>query len=180
MVICAMQGIRLFAGSNSWLLFFRATATVSMTTFALSLNLNSGRFDFSLGAISALSSTLAALMALRWNLSPWMMLISTIALGGGGAGRAIGACVCVDSDSADYCLIGRNAFVRRGGVCHHRWQGGFLCDEERFNWLCLYSKLHSFECCFIGCHHLIARPFEVRCKLSCASIRAKDSSRYRH
>lgn len=36
------------------------TAIVMITTIALSINLNSGRFDFSLGAMAALSSIIGA------------------------------------------------------------------------------------------------------------------------
>ena len=55
-VIALIRGVRLFANADSWKLFFRAVANVTLTTFALSINLDSGRFDFSLGAVSMLSA----------------------------------------------------------------------------------------------------------------------------
>ena len=51
-LLCQRNGVVFFESEGNWILFFRATATVMLTTFALSLNLNSGRFDFSIGAIS--------------------------------------------------------------------------------------------------------------------------------
>lgn len=50
-LLCQRNGVVFFESEGNWILFFRATATVMLTTFALSLNLNSGRFDFSIGAI---------------------------------------------------------------------------------------------------------------------------------
>ena len=51
------------------------TAIVMITTIALSINLNSGRFDFSLGAMAALSSIIGAKVS--------------YAILGGGAGSAV-------------------------------------------------------------------------------------------
>ena len=81
LVLCAIRGVRLFDGAGSWLLLFRATASVTLTTFALSINLNSGRFDFSLGAVSVLSAALATTLTLRFTLSPWLMLALCVFFG---------------------------------------------------------------------------------------------------
>ena len=70
-ILAAVKGVRLFAGADSWKLFFRAVANVTLTTFALSINLDSGRFDFSLGSVSVLSATVAGTAAVAWNLAPW-------------------------------------------------------------------------------------------------------------
>lgn len=82
LALCAFNGIGLFRGTGSWLLFFRATVSVTLTTFALAINLQSGRFDFSLGSISLLSSVVGATLAVRFNLSPVVMLVLSASLGG--------------------------------------------------------------------------------------------------
>jgi len=74
-LLAAIKGVRLFAGMDSWKLFFRAVANVTLTTFALSINLDSGRFDFSLGSVSVLSAAIAGTAAAAWNLGPWPTLI---------------------------------------------------------------------------------------------------------
>lgn len=79
--ISMAKGVPLFGNAGSWLLFFRATASVTLTTFALSINLNSGRFDFSLGATSVLASVLATTVALTLSLPPWLMLVLCVFFG---------------------------------------------------------------------------------------------------
>lgn len=74
-VLALIRGVRLFANADSWKLFFRAVANVTLTTFALSINLDSGRFDFSLGAVSMLSATIAGTLAQNLNLGPWPTLL---------------------------------------------------------------------------------------------------------
>ena len=78
--LAAMRGVRLFANADSWKLFFRAVANVTLTTFALSINLDSGRFDFSLGSVSMLSATIAGTMAQQWNLGPWPTMIAALVI----------------------------------------------------------------------------------------------------
>ena len=73
-IIALAKGVQLFANADSWKLFFRAVANVTLTTFALSINLDSGRFDFSLGAVSMLSATVAGTLAQQWNMGPWPTL----------------------------------------------------------------------------------------------------------
>ncbi|MBO7422399.1 MAG: sugar ABC transporter permease [Oscillospiraceae bacterium] len=79
-MIAFAKGVRLFANADSWKLFFRAVANVTLTTFALSINLDSGRFDFSLGAVSMLSATVAGTLAQQWSIGPWLTLIVAIAV----------------------------------------------------------------------------------------------------
>lgn len=81
LVLCGMRGVRLFETEGNWILFFRATASVMLTTFALSLNLNSGRFDFSIGSISLLSSVISASVCTAAGLPTSVMLIISIAAG---------------------------------------------------------------------------------------------------
>lgn len=58
--LCAANGKSMFATPISVNYFVLYAAIVMITTMALSINLNSGRFDFSLGAMAALSSVLSA------------------------------------------------------------------------------------------------------------------------
>ena len=60
MLISMMQGVTLFDSSLSWITFVRAAANVVLVTYALSINLNSGRFDFSIGSVALLSSLIGA------------------------------------------------------------------------------------------------------------------------
>lgn len=75
--LCAANGVALFATQGNWIAFFRSVASVMLTTFALSINLNSGRFDFSIGSVSLLSSVISSQICLSLGLgTAWMLLIS--------------------------------------------------------------------------------------------------------
>ncbi len=80
-ILCACNGVRLFDGVFTWNVFLRATATVMLTTFALSMNLNSGRFDFSLGSMSLLSSVISATICLEAGLPVQIMLLISLVAG---------------------------------------------------------------------------------------------------
>ncbi len=80
-VICLSNGVTMFENSLNWLTFVRAVANVSLVTYALSINLNSGRFDFSVGSIALLSSVFSALTAVNGNLSPYVMLVLSLLFG---------------------------------------------------------------------------------------------------
>ncbi len=81
LLISKAQGISLFDSQLSWTTFIRSIANVVLVTFALSINLNSGRFDFSIGSISLLSSVLSAQAAVKWSLSPVVMLLLSVFIG---------------------------------------------------------------------------------------------------
>ena len=74
LILCAANGKTMIANRTSFNYFVIYAAIVMITTMALSINLNSGRFDFSLGAMAVLSSVLSSKF--------------TYALLGGGAGSA--------------------------------------------------------------------------------------------
>lgn len=80
-VICARNGISLFATQGNWIAFFRATASVMLTTFALSINLNSGRFDFSIGAVSLLSAVMSTQICITLDAPAVVMLIISVLAG---------------------------------------------------------------------------------------------------
>ena len=75
LILCALGGKTMIANATSFYNFMVYTAIVMVTTTALSINLNSGRFDFSLGAMAVLSSVVSAKI--------------TYALLAGGAGSAL-------------------------------------------------------------------------------------------
>lgn len=58
--ICMCHGRTMITNATSFHNFVVYTAIVMITTIALSINLNSGRFDFSLGSMAALSSVIGA------------------------------------------------------------------------------------------------------------------------
>ena len=73
MLIGAAKGVTLFDSQLSFL---------TLVTFALSINLNSGRFDFSIGSISLLSSVLSSMITVNAGLGPVAMLLLSILFGG--------------------------------------------------------------------------------------------------
>ena len=82
MLIGAAKGVTLFDSQLSFLTFVRAAANVALVTFALSINLNSGRFDFSIGSISLLSSVLSSMITVNAGLGPVAMLLLSILFAG--------------------------------------------------------------------------------------------------
>ncbi|MBQ6464407.1 MAG: sugar ABC transporter permease [Pseudobutyrivibrio sp.] len=84
-LLCLTQGQNIITNAKSFDNFVVYTAIVMITTMALSINLNSGRFDFSLGSMAALSSVIGAqitysLMAGQKG-SSFVMLIITLIVG---------------------------------------------------------------------------------------------------
>ncbi len=60
LILCAIGGKSMIANATIFNYFVQYIAIVMITTMALSVNLGSGRFDFSLGSMAVLSSVLAA------------------------------------------------------------------------------------------------------------------------
>lgn len=80
LLLCASRGVALFESENNWIAFFRSVTSVMLTTFALSINLNSGRFDFSIGSVSLVSSIIGAQICINAGLkTPWMLVICLLA-----------------------------------------------------------------------------------------------------
>ena len=59
-IVCLGNGQHIITNVRSFNNFVVYTAIVMVTTMALSINLNSGRFDFSLGSMAALSAVIGA------------------------------------------------------------------------------------------------------------------------
>lgn len=62
LIICAAEGVMVLTTGSLFADFVCYAAIVTLTTFALSINLGSGRFDFSLGSMASLSAAAAAKM----------------------------------------------------------------------------------------------------------------------
>lgn len=86
LALCAAGGTSLFASGDSFLLLTRGVAITMLTAMALSINLNSGRFDFSLGAMATLSSVIGTTTALSMGGGFATMLVVSLA-----SGLALGA-----------------------------------------------------------------------------------------
>ena len=63
LTICALGGRKMIDSALGFNNFVSYAGIVMITTMALSINLNSGRFDFSLGSIMTLSSVIGAKVA---------------------------------------------------------------------------------------------------------------------
>lgn len=83
--MCLSHGSHVVSNSKSFDNFIIYTAIVMITTIALSINLNSGRFDFSLGSMAALSAVVGAKVSFNMlhgaNGSAGLMLVITIFIG---------------------------------------------------------------------------------------------------
>ena len=85
-IICLMHGENIITNRKSFDNFVVYTAIVMITTIALSINLNSGRFDFSLGAMASLAAVTGAKISYAvlggGSGSAGLMLIITVVTGG--------------------------------------------------------------------------------------------------
>ncbi len=79
LTVCILNGRMFLTNGQLIANFFSYAAIVMLTTFALSINLGSGRFDFSIGSIATLSAVIGAKV--------------TYAMLGGGTGSAVMMCV---------------------------------------------------------------------------------------
>lgn len=81
-LICVFANKTLISSSTEWNIFIISTASITITTIALSINLNSGRFDFSLGSMATLSSIIASKITYSLlnggSFSPIMFLLLSI------------------------------------------------------------------------------------------------------
>ena len=79
-ILLFSQGTTLFNTANHYRTFINAFVVTTFIAWALNLNLSTGRFDFSLGSISLLSSILGVkvmwfLESIGWRMNGWYMLI---------------------------------------------------------------------------------------------------------
>lgn len=79
-ILLFSQGTTLFSTTNHYRTFVNAFVVTTFIAWALNFNLSTGRFDFSLGSISLLSSILGVkvmwfLESLGWKMNGWYMLL---------------------------------------------------------------------------------------------------------
>ena len=79
-ILLASQGTTLFNTTNHYRTFVNAFVVTTFIAWALNFNLSIGRFDFSLGSISLLSSILGVkvmwlLEGQGWKMNGWYMLV---------------------------------------------------------------------------------------------------------
>lgn len=82
-VLTAASGKTGFGTGSDWGVIWRNTVYSGLIALALSYNLTSGRFDFSVGSILILSTILGATAAMQWGLGPLPMLLICVAIGAG-------------------------------------------------------------------------------------------------
>lgn len=80
-MVCRANDIALFATNGHVLTWIRSAVIIVFTAWALSFNLESGRFDFSLGAIASLASTIAAQITINLQLPAIMVIVLSLAAG---------------------------------------------------------------------------------------------------
>lgn len=81
MAMCAGFGTTLFKDSLSFSTFFYGLAYLSLVAFAVSINLHSGRFDFSVSSIIILSSTVVIMLACAGVDNVFLLLLVGLATG---------------------------------------------------------------------------------------------------
>ncbi|MCZ0701613.1 ribose transport system permease protein [Natronobacillus azotifigens] len=77
-----IQGISLFAHAGHVQTFVRSTTIISFTAWALALNLQSGRFDFSLGSMAILSSIIGTQITINYGLPAFSLIFVIVFISG--------------------------------------------------------------------------------------------------
>ena len=80
-VLCAANGKTGFGVNSDMMVILRNTVYSGLIALALSYNLTSGRFDFSIGSILILSTIVGATIALNLGLGPVAMLVVCMTVG---------------------------------------------------------------------------------------------------
>ena len=74
-IACAAAGTTLFKGSSTLNLYFRGFTYVLLVAFGVSINMHSGRFDFSTGATMMIGGVIGAKLSVALGWGPWDMLL---------------------------------------------------------------------------------------------------------
>lgn len=80
-IACKASGTVLFPDQNIWQIFFRGLTYVLLLSFGVSINLHTGRFDFSTGAVMLISGVIGAKIAYGAGLGPIGMLVISVIFG---------------------------------------------------------------------------------------------------
>lgn len=81
-LLCSIRGIDGFGVGADLTVIIRNTIYSGLIALAVSYNLTSGRFDFSVGSTLILSTILAGMLTLRFELGPINMLLLALVFGG--------------------------------------------------------------------------------------------------
>lgn len=81
-ILCRIKGISGFGVGTDLVVIFRNTIYTGFIALAVSYNLTSGRFDFSVGATLILATVLGGMISLQLGLGPIMMLVLSLIFGG--------------------------------------------------------------------------------------------------
>ena len=149
--LCIIKGRTMIANMTSFDNFVVYIAIVMITTIALSINLNSGRFDFSLGSMATLSSVLGAKITYSvldgGNYSALMMFVLTLLIGmlleniDELCEKMKKYVVGSDMQSFYMCLCDKNELFADKSVCDHftekvsiplAYQNGKFCSYDDF------------------------------------------------
>ncbi len=79
-VVCELVGTSLFTGFSTVQLFFRGLAYVLLLSFGVSINLHTGRFDFSTGATMLIGGVIGAQVAYASGGGPVVMILVSSAV----------------------------------------------------------------------------------------------------
>jgi ribose transport system permease protein len=85
-LVCRLAGAETFGVGSDWHNILLNTVYTGTIALAMSYNLTSGRFDFSIGSVLVLSAIVSGTLAMRYELGPVMMLLAGI-----GTGAVLGA-----------------------------------------------------------------------------------------
>lgn len=81
-VVCALSGTALFTGYSTVSLYFRGLAYVLLLSLGVSINLHTGRFDFSTGAVMLIGGVVGAKVGYLGGGGPIVMLLCAVAVSG--------------------------------------------------------------------------------------------------
>ena len=80
-LLCSSFGTGLFKDGLSWSTFFYGLTYLSLVAFAVSINLHTGRFDFSVSSIIILSSTVVIMLACKGVNNMWLLVLAGLGTG---------------------------------------------------------------------------------------------------
>lgn len=78
---CRLNGTVLFTGRSTWQLYVRGLAYVLLLSYGVSINMHTGRFDFSAGATMLIGSVVGAQLAYASGSGPFVMLLLGMLVG---------------------------------------------------------------------------------------------------
>ena len=159
LILCAANGKSMISSRTSFNYFVLYAAIVMITTMALSINLGSGRFDFSLGAMAVLASVLSAKLSyalLSGGAGSAVLMLCLNIVFGALLGLASGALYVtlrippiITSLGVTLIYEGHHVYRHRRQVCHER--GAKRLHDRFCRQLVLAASHHR---CGAGPHRL--------------------------